>query len=131
MIWGILFGMPSYGQNQVSKSIPSKMPLNGKNLYVAYCQSCHGENGAGIPTMNPPLNSSWVKGEKSTLIKLILKGLQEKVKIDGKYYTNIMASQAFLKDEQIAAILTYIRSSFGNKVSAISTKEVKITRNLL
>lgn len=106
--------------------------LDGKKLYTEICSGCHQEDGGGVMNLNPPLTqTSYVLGNKSELIKIILKGLNGKVNIQGKYYSNIMASQAYLKDEQIAAILTYVRSNFGNKASAISPQDVKEARTHL
>src|SRR3954454_11625554 len=103
---------------------------NGKQLYTQYCLACHQEDGAGVPNLNPPLiKTSWVLGDKKRLINWVLKGSgDEKVPIDGNYYNNNMPSQASLKDEEIAQILTYVRSHFGNKASAVSAAEVKGVR---
>ncbi len=110
----------------------SKQPVvaGGKQLYTQYCLACHQENGAGVPNLNPPLiKTSYVSGDKTKLISWVLKGSgEEKIPIDGSYYNNNMPPQAGLKDEEIAKILTYIRSSFGNKASAIAPAEVKAVR---
>ena len=102
----------------------------GKQLYAQYCLACHQEDGAGVPNLNPPLiKTSWVLGDKKKLITWVLKGSgDQKVPIDGNYYNNNMPSQASLKDEEIAQILTYVRSHFGNKASPISAAEVKALR---
>jgi len=103
---------------------------SGKQLYTQYCLTCHQEDGAGVPNLNPPLiKTSWVLGDKKKLINWVLKGSgDQKVPIDGNYYNNNMPSQASLKDEEIAQILTYVRSHFGNKASAVSAAEVKAVR---
>ena len=102
----------------------------GKALYDQYCLTCHQADGAGVPRLNPPLiHTSWVKGDKEKLIKWVLTGSgSDKVEIDGKFYSNNMPAQNYLKDDEIATILTYVRSSFGNKYSAITTAEVKAVR---
>jgi mono/diheme cytochrome c family protein len=83
-----------------------------------------------VPRLNPPLiQTSNVKGDKKKLINWVLKGSVEKVPIDGKTYDNNMPPQDFLKDEEIADVLTYIRNSFGNKASAVTSDEVKTVRN--
>jgi len=51
-----------------------------------------------------------------------------KVEIDGENYANNMPAQNYLTDQQIADVLTYVRGSFGNKASAISSAEVKTVR---
>jgi mono/diheme cytochrome c family protein len=83
-----------------------------------------------VPHLNPPLiNTSFVKGDKKTLIKWVLSGSgPEKVEVDGKFYSNNMPAQDYLKDDEIANILSYVRNSFGNKYSAVSATEVKAVR---
>jgi mono/diheme cytochrome c family protein len=102
----------------------------GKKVYDMYCLACHQADGAGVPRMNPPLtNTKWVTGDKKQLITIILKGLKGgEIEIDGDMYHNPMASHAFLKDQEIADVLTYIRNSFGNKAALVSTAEVKAVR---
>jgi mono/diheme cytochrome c family protein len=101
----------------------------GKLLYKQYCISCHQENGTGVPRMNPPLvKTEYVLGDKTRLIGILLNGLNEDVEIDGEYYSNPMPSQAALKDQEIADILSYVRNSFGNKASTVSAAEVTAVR---
>jgi mono/diheme cytochrome c family protein len=101
----------------------------GGKLYEQYCLSCHQADGSGVPKLNPPLiNTSYVTGDKKKLIQWVLKGSEENMPIDGKYYSNNMPPQNYLKDEEIADILTYIRNSFGNKASPITTTDVKNIR---
>jgi mono/diheme cytochrome c family protein len=102
----------------------------GKKLYDLYCLACHQDDGAGVPRMNPPLSKTkWVLGDKKELVTIVLKGLNGgEIEIDGDKYHNPMASHAFLKDQEIADVLTYIRNSFGNKASAIAATEVKTIR---
>jgi mono/diheme cytochrome c family protein len=101
----------------------------GKKIYTTYCLSCHQADGSGVPKMNPPLiKTSWVLGDKKRLINVMLNGMNEKIVIDDEEYENVMASHSFLKDQEIADVLTYIRNSFGNKASAVTAAEVKALR---
>jgi mono/diheme cytochrome c family protein len=101
----------------------------GKKVYEATCLACHQANGGGVPNLNPPLKKTkWVLGDKTTLIKVVLNGMDEEVEINGKYYENTMPPQSTLKDEQIADVLTYIRNSFGNKADAVTPEDVKKAR---
>lgn len=101
----------------------------GKLLYKQHCISCHQENGSGVPRMNPPLvKTEYVLGDKTRLIGILLNGLNEDVEINGEYYANPMPSQAALKDQEIADILSYVRNSFGNKASTVSAAEVAAVR---
>lgn len=107
-----------------------KTPADGKAIYDSWCMPCHQQDGSGVPGLNPALfNSDAVSGDKQILIKWVLKGTTEKKAINDTWYSNNMPPQDFLKDEEIAAVLTYIRSSFGNKASKINAKEVAVVRN--
>lgn len=101
----------------------------GKKVYDLYCLACHQADGGGVPRMNPPLSkTTYVLGDKKALIKIILNGLDEPIEINGDTYTNVMAPHDFLKDQEIADVLTYVRNSFGNKASLITAAEVKTVR---
>lgn len=101
----------------------------GKKVYENYCLSCHQPDGKGMPGMNPPLTKTkQVLGNKTQLINIILIGLDEEMLINGVTYLNPMPSQPHLKDQEIADVLTYVRNSFGNKASIVTTAEVKAAR---
>lgn len=108
---------------------PAASKTRGKKIYDTYCLACHQADGMGVPNMNPPLSkTSWVTGDKTKLIQVVLKGFAVSVPIDGEDYSNNMAPHNFLKDQEIADVLTYVRSSFGNKSSAVTSAEVKAVR---
>jgi mono/diheme cytochrome c family protein len=101
----------------------------GKKVYEEYCLSCHQPDGKGMQGMNPPLTKTkQVLGNKTQLINIILVGLDEELVINGVSYLNPMPSQPHLKDQEIADVLTYVRNSFGNKASLVTTAEVKAAR---
>ena len=100
----------------------------GKKVYSIYCLACHQADGRGVAGLNPPLTGTeWVSGDKKRLIGVMLNGLAGE-KVDGEEYRNVMAPQSFLTDKQIADVLTYVRSSFGNDYDAITMEEVKAER---
>lgn len=104
----------------------------GKVLYATYCLTCHQADGGGVPNMNPPLiQTSYVLGNQQRLIKIVLNGFSERVDIDGDAYSNNMPALNFLKDQQVADVLTYIRNDFGNKASAVKDSEVKKVKGSL
>jgi len=104
----------------------------GKKVYDTYCLACHMEDGSGVPRMNPTLvKTKWVLGDKKTLALIVLNGMDEEIEIDGQNYSNPMAPHDFLKDQEIADVLTYIRNSFGNKATAVTAAEVKTARATL
>jgi mono/diheme cytochrome c family protein len=101
----------------------------GSKVFMEYCVTCHQADGMGVPNMNPPLaKTTYVTGDKTRLIKIVLNGFNDDVDINGERYSNTMASHDFLKDDEIADVLTYVRNSFGNKASAITPAQVKAVR---
>ena len=101
----------------------------GNALYMRTCIACHQKDGGGVPRMNPPLiKTSYVLGDKTRLINIVLKGLNERIEIEDEEYSNPMPPQPQLTDEEVADVLTFVRNSFGNKASAVTPAEVKATR---
>jgi mono/diheme cytochrome c family protein len=101
----------------------------GKVVYNSICLACHMANGKGVPTMNPPIvNTEYVLGDKTRLIKIVLNGFKEDVQINGQSFSNNMTPHKDLTDRQIADVLTFVRKSFGNKASSISALQVKKVR---
>lgn len=113
--------------------IQDRIKLDGEEAgaltYQTYCATCHQRNGKGDGTRFPPLDGSeWVTGDKQRLIQLTLAGLAEPIEVKGQAYNGIMPQHSFLSDQEIAAVLSFIRSNFGNQASAISATEVAAVR---
>ena len=107
-------------------------PVAGGKVYSVYCSSCHQRNGRGDSQRFPPLaESEWVTGDKSRLIRVLLKGLEGPIDVKGQSYNNVMPQHSFLKDEEISEVLTHIRSNFGNTASEITTEEVAAARKAI
>ena len=107
----------------------------GKEIYGrdGYCATCHQPDGKGLSASQfPPIaNSPWVQGSEDRLIKIVLKGMMGPMEIDGKKYSGQVPMTPFgglLKDDEVAAVLTYVRKSFGNDASAIMPEQVKKVR---
>jgi mono/diheme cytochrome c family protein len=102
----------------------------GKPLYEQHCLACHQADGSGVPQMNPPLQkTTYVNGDPSTLIGIVLNGLNEDIEVNGEVYNNVMpAFGGILNDRQVADILTYVRSSFKNSSGPIAALQVKKER---
>ena len=115
----------------------SKSLLEGKQLFEINCQICHGADGNGIKGLGAPLNeSSWVGGDKSKLLSIVLYGLTGPVKVGDKLYVPpevaaampAMSNNDKLNDKDIAQVLSYIRKAWNNNADSITEKEVNSTR---
>lgn len=102
----------------------------GKAAYMMICVACHQPNGLGLPAVFPPLaETEYVTGDPKRLAAMILKGNAGPITVNGKLYNNMMPGQeAVLTDKKIAAIMTYIRASFGNNSSPVSPDIVAAAR---
>ena len=116
------------GKTNAPSAVPGAVLARGKVVYTQNCLTCHMADGYGVDGMNPPLiKTSYVLGDKTRLTKVVLNGMQG-LDVEGESYNNVMPAHAFLTDQQIADVLTYVRNSFGNKASAVQTTEVKAIR---
>ena len=102
----------------------------GKETYQQLCYTCHGKDGKGQPLAGQEgaflapsfAGSPRVLGSGEAITLAILHGMEGP--IDGKTYDGLMPAQESNTDEWIANVATYVRNSFGNKASAISTEQV-------
>ncbi|BDC48725.1 hypothetical protein F183_A10410 [Bryobacterales bacterium F-183] len=108
---------------------PAQNPMElGKEVY-GVCMNCHQDHGKGVPENYPPLaGSEYVLGDKRRLAALVLRGLSGDLTVLGKHYNSQMPAWDNRDDEEIAAVLTYIRNSFGNKADPISKEFVAAVR---
>lgn len=103
--------------------------LNGKKLFITHCSVCHMPNGLGVKGAFPPLaETKWTLGPAEVMIDIVLNGFDEPIEINGDKYVTPMAALPHIKDDELAAILTYVRSSFGNDASAVTAEEVAEVR---
>lgn len=121
---------PSVEQTSKAQEQDSGPDHPGKAVYTKYCLVCHQADGTGVPGMHPPLGpGSWVGNEPKELIAIMMKGLSGKIEVNGETYNGFMPSQAQLTDEEIADVLSYIRSSFGNNFEPVEASLVKKVRS--
>jgi mono/diheme cytochrome c family protein len=100
---------------------------NGKKIYETRCLVCHQADGGGVPNMNAPLDaaSNVVGNDIARLVKIIRNGYNERIALDGYYYSNAMTANPDLKDTDIADVLSYIRNSWTNKASKVTLAQVQ------
>lgn len=102
----------------------------GKQVYSTVCIACHQPTGAGLPPVFPTLiNTEYVNGSAERMAAIVLKGVMGPITVNGAAFNNIMPPQeAMLTDEKIAAVITYVRASFGNKAAAVKPEVVAEAR---
>lgn len=116
--------------HEVNDNLDKGVAVGGEKVYEVYCGTCHQKNGLGDSGRFPPLaNSQYVTGDKKRLINIVLHGLSETIEVNGITYNGAMPQHSFLKDEEIARVLTYIRQNFGNNASEITIEEVRQQRS--
>jgi mono/diheme cytochrome c family protein len=113
------------------KSGAAAMLAQGKKTYEMICGVCHGVDGMGKPGQAPPLaGSEWVNAKGvSRLAHIPLTGVTGGIQVEGKDWNMSMAAMgAALSDADLANVLTYIRSSWGNKGATVTADDVKNVR---
>jgi mono/diheme cytochrome c family protein/glucose/arabinose dehydrogenase len=97
-----------------------------------HCITCHQSDGKGLPAaMFPPLaGTKWINGSEDRLIKLTLHGLLGPIEVKGKKYPGQVPMTAFqqLNNEEIAAVLTYVRNTFSNNAPMVTPAKVAEVR---
>ena len=102
----------------------------GKRVFSTTCFACHQATGLGLPGIYPPLaGSEWAQGTEDRIIRIVLDGVSGPITVKGSQFNNTMPPFGpALKDEQIADVLTYVRSAWGNKAAPVSPVKVKAIR---
>jgi mono/diheme cytochrome c family protein len=98
----------------------------GETAYTANCASCHQANGKGLTGSFPPLaGNPVVTGDPKKVIRIVKYGLSGKIMVGPDSFNGIMPPWATqLSDDAVAGVVTFIRTSWGNKASAVTTAEV-------
>jgi len=148
----------SYGPSDKKLSRDDKKLYDkGKEVYFreAHCVTCHQADGRGAEMPKepgkpargayPPLgrtpgypSNGWLEGDADRSIKIVLNGLYGTQTIDGKTYGDPTTGQPvmtglgqLLNDEEVAAVITYVRQSFGNNLPAVKPAQVKKVREAI
>jgi mono/diheme cytochrome c family protein len=113
------------------KSGAAAARAQGKKNFEAICGTCHGVDGLGKPGQAPPLaGSEWVNAKgHNRLAHIPLAGISGTLSVAGKEWNLPMAAMgAALSDTDLANVLTYIRSSWGNKAGEVTADDIKAVR---
>ena len=92
----------------------------GKQLFAGTCAACHQPHGLGLEGLSPPLvDSEWVNGSIERLGRIAINGVRGPLKVDGRTFGLDMPAMGALGDDNLAAILTYIRREWGHTASPV------------
>ena len=99
--------------------------VNGQKLYKTHCQNCHGGKGEGLGKLYPPLtDKKYLSENRNKLPSIIKNGLSGEIQVNGETYDQAMPAIATLNDLDIAYILTYVTTHFGDSDSTYTQEEV-------
>ncbi len=127
-------GMAGLGDQRVPVALaPNEAAgatVNGGQLFVAKCQACHQAAGQGLPGVFPPLaGASWVTGAPEAPLQILLHGMNGAIEVAGTTYNGAMpAFGEQMNDAEIAALMTYIRSQWGNASAPVDAATVQAAR---
>jgi len=105
-------------------------PVDGKRVFATICLVCHQVNGEGIEEKYPPLaGSELATDDDGKIIRIILHGLTGPVEVQGTTFEGLMPPWGpTLKDAEIAAVATYVRSAWGNSAAPVTVARVAAIR---
>ncbi len=102
---------------------------DGKQLFGAKCAACHQATGLGVPGLFPPLaGAEWVVGEPQVLSRILLHGVTGELTVKGTAYKGAMPAFNTMTDDELAALMTFIRSEWGNQAPAVAADQLKAER---
>ena len=103
--------------------------LDGRQIFAARCVACHQATGLGLPGVFPPLaGSEWVVGDEKVLVSALLHGISGEIEVKGNKFNGAMPEFKALSDDELAAVLSAIRSDWGNQAPEVKPATVKALR---
>jgi nitrite reductase (NO-forming) len=103
--------------------------VSGEKVYTANCASCHQAMGQGLPGTFPPLAGAEIpNGDPARHINVVLNGLNGEVTVKGQKYNGAMPPWKQLSDDDLAAVITYERTSWGNSGGPVTADDIKKAR---
>jgi nitrite reductase (NO-forming) len=125
---GIVQAMPAAADSARGPLAPLERLEAGRRVYSQICQACHQASGQGIPGTFPPLaGSDFLNANPRRAIGILIHGFSGPITVNGKSYNSAMPALR-LTDDDIANVLSYVYSQWGNSGAVISVEEVRQVR---
>jgi nitrite reductase (NO-forming) len=100
----------------------------GQRTYNTVCAACHQPSGLGVPIAFPPLAASdYLNSDKKRAISAVVHGLSGAITVNGQSYNSVMPALGF-SDEDVANVMTFVYSQWGNAGHEVTPPEVKTVR---
>jgi mono/diheme cytochrome c family protein len=129
---------PTFGPTRALSRTERRIYELGHEVYhrEAHCATCHQADGQGLGAVYPPLAASdWIDGDDERLIKIALRGLWGRIEVNGRTFDPATGGvppmtgfAGLLNDEELAAVLSYVKQSFGNDGDLVSPGSVRRVR---
>ena len=119
--------------DEEAPAVDPELFAQGQKVFSIHCIACHQASGQGLAGAFPPLvGSEWVLEDPRRPISIVLLGLMGEIEVKGQKWNSVMAPLGtVLKDDEVAAVLTYVRNAWGNQAPAVETAMVKELRTKL
>lgn len=120
----------SQSSSSSTSTTAAAMPSSGASVYATNCSSCHQASGQGVSGTFPPLaGNSVVTGPATAVIRIVKAGLKGAISVKGTTYNGEMpAWSPSLSTNDIAAVVSYVRSSWGNHAGPVTAAQVAATK---
>lgn len=107
--------------------IPNTAKL-GEEVYTLNCASCHKSDGNGVPAAIPFLAGNPNLKDANGVLAAVIRGASGPLTVSGQTFNGVMPGFARLSDEEIAAVVSHVRSSWGNRYGKITPAQVQAHR---
>lgn len=120
--WGVAAAAPA----GTSEAEGPDLAALGAQVYASRCAACHQPTGQGMKNVAPPLDGSeWVTGDTERLVRVVLHGLTGPIEVKGEAWNGAMPPWGpSLSDDEVAGVLTHVRSSWSNAAGPVSPEAV-------
>ncbi len=125
-------GLPDPASSPMSTTESSLLTRLGKSVYDGQCASCHSGDGQGMPPHFPSLagNQSIQMGSAVNPIRMVLNGGYPPGTAGNPMPYGMPPFAQSLSDDEVAAVVTFIRTSWGNRGAAVSARQANELRTV-